>query len=166
MGINKRLQEADERRQSIGDLKVQNLSAQLAKVSLAQQKKEEQVQEKSWKTKEVIEAKLSTADEKKASHLTEMKSKVAEHMSKIEKAQKELEAQIEAARLAAEASLTEKLTKTEENKNLQLEGVLSKIKEHQEYVTKVRSNQDEMLKPKVEELQVKIKAKEERAREL
>merc|ERR1712059_190359 len=105
---------------------------------------------------EVIEAKLSTADEKKASHLTEMKSKAAEHMSKIEKAQKELEAQIEAARLAAEASLTEKLTKTEENKNLQLEGVLSKIKEHQEYVTKVRSNQDEMLKPKVEELQVKL----------
>lgn len=94
-----------------------------------------------------------------------MKSKVSEHMSKIEKAQKELENQIEAARVAAEASLTEKNAKLEENKNLQMEGVLKKIKEHQDYVNKVRDNQDEMLRPKVEELQTKIQIKEEKARE-
>ena len=85
-------------------------------------------------------------------------------MDKIEKAQKELEASLEAARLAAESSLNEKMDKSEELKNLQMEDMLRKIKEHQEHVEKVRNNQEEKLKPYVEELQVNIKAKEERAR--
>jgi hypothetical protein len=85
-------------------------------------------------------------------------------MDKIEKAQKELEASLEAARLAAESSLNEKMDKSEELKNLQMEDMLRKIKEHQEHVETVRNNQEEKLKPYVEELQVNIKAKEERAR--
>ena len=85
-------------------------------------------------------------------------------MGKIEKAQKELEASLEAARVAAEASLNEKMEKSEEMKNLQMEDMLKKIKEHQEHVKEVRSNQEEMLKPHVEKVQATIKAKEERAR--
>ena len=85
-------------------------------------------------------------------------------MGKIEKAQKELEASLEAARVAAEASINEKMEKSEEMKNLQMEDMLKKIKEHQEHVKEVRSNQEEMLKPHVEKVQATIKAKEERAR--
>ena len=85
-------------------------------------------------------------------------------MGKIEKAQKELEASLEAARVAAEASLNEKMEKSEEMKNLQMEDMLKKIKEHQDHVKEVRSNQEEMLKPHVEKVQATIKAKEERAR--
>ena len=85
-------------------------------------------------------------------------------MTKIEKAQKELEASLESARLAAEASLAEKMDKSEELKNLQMEDMLKKIKEHQEHVKDVRNNQEEKLKPYVEELQTNIKVKEERAR--
>jgi phage-related tail protein len=85
-------------------------------------------------------------------------------MGKIEKAQKELEASLEAARFAAEASLNEKMEKSEEMKNLQMEDMLKKIKEHQEHVKEVRSNQEEMLKPHVKKVQATIKAKEERAR--
>ena len=85
-------------------------------------------------------------------------------MGKIEKAQKELEASLEAARIAAEASINEKMEKSEEMKNLQMEDMLKKIKEHQEHVKEVRSNQEEMLKPHVEKVQANIKAKEERAR--
>jgi len=164
--IKKRLQDAEERRLSIGDLKVQSLSAQLAKIQIVQAKKDAQEREMAEQIKEKLQTKLSTADENRSSYLEDMKSKVSEHMSKIEKAQKELEAQIEAARQAAEASLTEKSTKSEENKNFQMESILSKLKEHQEYVDKVRNNQEEMLKPKVEELEAKIKAKEERSKEL
>jgi len=83
-----------------------------------------------------------------------------------EKAQKELEASLEAARVAAEASINEKMDKSEEMKNLQMEDMLKKIKEHQEHVKEVRSNQEEMLKPHVEKVQANIKAKEERAREI
>ena len=89
---------------------------------------------------------------------------VSEHMGKIEKAQKELEASLEAARVAAEASINEKMEKSEEMKNLQMEDMLKKIKEHQEHVKEVRSNQEEKLKPHVEKVHANIKAKEERAR--
>merc|ERR1711936_1310856 len=76
------------------------------------------------------------------------------------------EASLEAARSAAEASIIVKMDKSEEMKNLQMEDMLKKIKEHQEHVKEVRSNQEEMLKPHVEKVQANIKAKEERAREL
>ena len=85
-------------------------------------------------------------------------------MSKIERAQKELESSLEAARIVAEASIAEKMEKSEEIKNLQMEEMLKKIKEHQEHVKEVRNNQEEMLKPHVEKVQASIKAKEERAR--
>ena len=49
-------------------------------------------------------------------------------------------------------------------KNLQMEDMLKKIKEHQEHVKEVKSNQEEMLKPHVEKVHATIKAKEERAR--
>ena len=123
---------------------------------------------------------MHAADEKKAKNLADVKEKVrnirlgfcftsdpfqvSEHMGKIEKAQKELEASLEAARVAAEASINEKMEKSEEMKNLQMEDMLKKIKEHQEHVKEVRSNQEEMLKPHVEKVQATIKAKEERAR--
>ena len=89
---------------------------------------------------------------------------MSEHMGKIEKAQKELEASLEAARVVAEASINEKMEKSEEMKNLQMEDMLKKIKEHQEHVKEVRSNQEEKLKPHVEKVHANIKAKEERAR--
>merc|ERR1712025_1489994 len=56
--------------------------------------------------------------------------------------------------------------KSGEMKNLQMADMLKKIKEHQEHVKKVRSNQEEMLKPQSEKVQATIKAKEERAREI
>lgn len=89
---------------------------------------------------------------------------ISEHMSKIERAQKELESSLEAARIAAEVSIADKMEKSEEMKNLQMEEMLKKIKEHQEHVREVHSNQEEKLKPHVEKVQASIKAKEERAR--
>merc|ERR1712037_118025 len=111
-------------------------------------------------------AKIDIAEEKKAKNLADVKDKVSEHMGKIEKAQKELEASLEAARIAAEASINEKMEKSGEMKNLQMEDMLKKIKEHQEHVKEVRNNQEEMLKPHVENVQANIKAKEERARKI
>jgi len=164
--IVQKLKSAEERRQSIESAKMQILTSKLAKITIAQQKKEEVEKEKVEKLQEAIDSKLTTADENKAKRLSDVKDKVSEHMQKIEKAQKELEASLEAARLAAEATLSEKMEKNEELKNLRMEDMLKKIKEHQEHVDQVRNNQEEKLKPYVEELQINIKAKEERAREL
>jgi len=161
-----RLKNAEERKKSIENERVKNISEQLAKISVAQHKKEEVEKEKSEKIQETLEAKLAAADEKKAKVLEGVRDKVSEHMTKIERAQKELETSLEAARLAAETSLTEKMDKNEELKAGQMEDMLKKIKEHQEHVSQVRNNQEEKLKPYVEELQCTIKAKEERAREI
>jgi len=163
--IQLRLKEAEGRKKSIEEERVKSLAAQLAKIEIAAQKREEVEKEKVEKIQEALESKLSAADENKAKVLSEVKDKVSQHMSKIEKAQKELEASIEAARQAAETSLTEKMDKNEELKSLQMEETLKKIKEHQEHVEKVRTNQEEKLKPYVEDLQTNIRAKEERARQ-
>jgi len=164
--IVQKLKEAEERRQSLEIVKVKNLTDKLAKISVAKQKKEDVEKDKVEKIQVAIDSKLSAADENKAKILSDVKDKVSEHMTKIEKAQKELEASIESAKQAAEASLNEKMGKSEELKNLQMEDMLKKIKEHQDHVVNVRQNQEEKLKPYVEELQCNIKAKEERAREI
>merc|ERR1712200_156008 len=52
-----------------------------------------------------------------------------------------------------------KLGKTEENKGEYMEEMLKKIKEHEAYVSKVRSNQEDRLKPYFAELEVNIKEK-------
>jgi len=163
--IDHKLKEAEERKKNIGTERIKNLVSQLAKIEIAQQKREESEKVKAEKIK-ASEAKLHAADEKKAKYLADVKDKVSEHIGKIEKAQKELEASLEAARSAAEASIIVKMDKSEEMKNLQMEDMLKKIKEHQEHVKEVRSNQEEKLKPHVEKVQANIKAKQERAREV
>merc|ERR1712013_30211 len=160
--IEQKLKGAEERKKIIETDRIKSLANQLAKIDLAQQKREESEKAKADKIK-ANEAKLHAADEKKSKVLAEVKDKMSEHMVKIEKAQKELEASVEAARMAAEASLNEKM---EVMKNLQMEDMLKKIKEHQEHVKEVKSNQEEMLKPHVEKVHATIKAKEERAREI
>jgi len=164
--IDHKLKGAEERKKIIETERVRSLENHLAKIDIAQQKKEESENVKAEKINKANEARLHAADEKKAKGLVNIKDKVSEHMSKIERAQKELESSLEAARIAAEVSIAEKMEKSEEKKNLHMEEMLKKIKEHQEHVREVHSNQEEKLKPHVEKVQASIKAKEERAREI
>ena len=93
-----------------------------------------------------------------------MKDKVSEHTAKIEKAQQALEAAIEAAKEATKTGITEKMSKTEENKNVQLEEMMNALKEHGERVKNVRSNLDEKMKPKAQQILDNMVKKEEAAR--
>jgi len=162
--INQKLKNAEERRVSLDNLRMKNLTAQLARIELAQQKKEEIVQEKSTKAAEVLTTKLIVAEEKRAAQLQEVKDKLGGHMDKIEKAQKELELQQEAAKTAAEASLAEKMIHTQKKRDEEMEEKLKKIQEHQEKVKEVQNNKEERLKPYVAEIETNIKEKHDRAR--
>merc|ERR1719278_842604 len=92
-------------------------------------------------------------------HMAETKEKLGEHLARVERAQKDLEIQTEVARLSAEFALNAKMIKAEENKDEHLDEMLKKIKEHEAYVSKVRSNQENRLKPYFAELEVNIKEK-------
>jgi len=162
--INRKLKDAEERRISLDNLRMKNLTAQLARIEIAQQKKEDIVQEKSTKAAEILTTKLTTAEEKREKQLQEVKDKVGEHMGKIEKAQKELELSLEAAKVAAEAQLSEKMDQHQKKRDEEMEEMLKKIKDHQEKVSNVRSNQEERLKPYVAELETSINQKFDRAR--
>jgi len=164
--IDQKLREAEERKKNIETQRIMNLETQLAKIDIAQQKKEESERAKAEEILRANEARLQAADEKKARGLFNVRVKVSEHMHKIEMAQERLEASLEAARIAAEASIYEKREKSVEMKNLQMEDMLRKIKDHQEHVKEVRSNQENMLRPHVEKVQASIREKEERAREI
>jgi len=162
--LNKKLSDAAERRISLDNIKMKSLSDHLAKIELAQQKKEDIIAEKSSKVAESLSTRLSVAEENRTAHMQVVQDKLSEHMGKIEKAQKELENQLEAARIAAEASLSEKMESHKKKRDEEMEEMLKKIQEHQEKVSKVRSNQEERLKPYVNDLENSIKEKLDRAR--
>merc|ERR1712059_157539 len=154
--IEEKLSAAESRRAAMDLLRAQNLSSKLAKVELVKQKKEDLVAEKLLKTKTEMEAKLKTGEENRLAHLTETKEKLSDHLAKVERAQRELEVQTEAARLSVEFALHAKMMKAEENKDEQMDELMKKIKEHEEYVSKVRANQESRLKPYFEELGISI----------
>jgi len=164
--IAKRLQDAEERKQILEQEKLQKLAAKLEKIPNVQEKKEKIIAEKSVQIREKMESKLIHAEENKKKHVEEVKEKISEHTAKIEKAQQALEAAIEAAKEATKAGLDEKMSKTEENKNVQLEEMMSALKEHSEHIKSVRNNMDEKMKPKAEQILVNMVKKEEAAREL
>jgi len=163
--IARKLREAEERKQSLDQLRMDSLTAQLARIEITQQKKEELVAEKSSKAKEVMESKLHVAEEKRSAQLQEVKDKMTDHMGKIEKAQKDLEHQLELARAAAEATLCEKMDTYKKNRDEEMEEMLKKIQDHTDKVNMVRSNQEERLKPYVSELEQNIKEKLDRAKQ-
>jgi len=157
--LEEKLSAAECRRVAMESLRAQNLSSKLAKVEQVKMKKEELVTEKSLKTKAELETKLKTGEEKRMALLSETKEKLSDHLAKVERAQKELEVQTEAARLSVEFALHAKMMKAEENKDEKMEELMRKIKEHEEYVSKVRVNQEKKLKPYFEELEINLKEK-------
>merc|ERR1712198_394858 len=157
--IAKKLAEAEERKQSLEQEKLQKLAANLEKISLAQEKFAAEVLEK-------IESKQGQAEELRKKQMVDMKEKVSEHSLKIEKAQRELEAAIEAAKVETQAAIDKKMHNYEENKNVQLEEMLTALKDHSERIKNVRTNMEDLMKPKAQLIIENIAKKDEVAREL
>merc|ERR1712073_138558 len=98
--------------------------------------------------------------------MDEVKEKISEHSSKIEKAQKELEAAIEAAKVETQAAIEKRMSTAEENKNVQLEEMLTALKDHSVRIKNVRTNMEDQMKPKAQSIIENIAKKEEASREL
>jgi len=163
--LNKKLKEAEDRRKSLDNLRMKNLTDQLAKVEIAQQKREEIETEVKAKAAEKLNEKLVTAEENKNAQIKAMKDKLSDHMDKIDKAQKEIEAQLETYKSKTECQLTEKLEAADENRAKENQEMLNKIREHLENVEKVKDqvpNQAELE----ESMKEKIKLRMERATQL
>lgn len=163
--LTKKLAEAEERKNQLEQEKLQKLTAHLEKVSLAQEKKEKEQEKFAAEVLEKIEAKQGQAEELRKKQLDEVKEKVSEHAMKIEKAQKELEAAIEAAKVETQAAIDKKMHNYEENKNVQLEEMLTALKDHSDRIKVVRTNFDQM-KPRAQQIIENIAKKEEVSREL
>jgi len=143
--IAKKMKEAEDRKQSLDQLKMQNLTAQLEKIKITHQKKEELVAEKSSKAKEVMDSKLAVAEEKRTAQLQEFKEKLSDHLGKIEKAQEKIEVSSMAAKLAAEASLSEKMENHKKKRDEEMEGMLKKIQDHARRAELVRQNKERLM---------------------
>merc|ERR1712189_116669 len=115
---------------------------------------------------EKIESKQGQAEELRKKQMVDMKEKVSEHSLKIEKAQRELEAAIEAAKVETQAAIDKKMHNYEENKNVQLEEMLTALKDHSERIKNVRTNMEDLMKPKAQLIIENIAKKDEVAREL
>jgi len=161
--IEVKLTAAASRREMLDQLRAKSISSQLAKIEVVQSKKEELNVEKSTKSKEVLESKLTTQEKNRAEQLQKSKEKMAEQLAKVERAQKELEIQTEAARLSAECALNAKLTKAQEKRVEQLEVTVKKMKEHKEYVAEVRSSCDRQFTELESKFESELNMKMEKA---
>jgi len=143
--IAKKMKEAEDRKLSLDQLKMQNLAAQLDKIKITHQKKEELVAEKSSKAKEVMDSKLAVAEEKRTAQLQEVKDKLSDHLGKIGKAQEKIEVNSMAAKLAAEASLSEKMENHKKKRDEEMEGMLKKIHDQARRAELVRQNKERLM---------------------
>merc|ERR1719411_2402655 len=66
----------------------------------------------------------------------------------------------------SQAAIEKKMNNAEENKNTQLEEMLTSIKSHSEHVKAVRTNMEEQMKPKAQSIIESIAKKEETSKEL
>jgi len=164
--IAKKLAEAEGRKQSLEQEKLQKLAANLEKISLAQEKKEKKQEQFAAEVLEKIESKQGQAEEQRKKQMVDMKEKVSEHSLKIEKAQRELEVAIEAAKAETQAAIDKKMHNYEENKNVQLEEMLTALKDHSERIKNVRTNMEDLMKPKAQLIIDNIAKKDEVSREL
>jgi len=168
--IDEKMAAVASRREKLDKLRVKNISEQLAKVDDAKQRREEINAEKSSKSKEVLETRMEALERNRATQLQLLRMKQTEQLAKVERAHQELEIQTEAARVAASCSLKAKLSKTQENREEQLEELIKRLKEHEKHVAEVRLSHERLFsedKNKVEaELTKKLeKAAKERERQ-
>merc|ERR1711971_1217804 len=164
--ISKKLADAEERKKVLEQEKAKKLASQLERISLAKEKKGKEEEKFSAEVMEKIESKRVHAEELKKKQMEEFNEKVSEHASKIEKAQKELEAAIEAAKAETQAAIDKRMNNAKENKDVQLEEMMTALKDHSNRVKNVRTNLDDQMKPKARSIIENIAKKEESSREL
>ncbi|XP_023159358.1 stathmin isoform X3 [Ceratitis capitata] len=134
--IEQKLKAAEERRISLEQKKMADLSYKLSKIEEATRKKDEITNEFINQTKEKLETKIEQHVEKREAIISDMKEKLKIHSQEIEKTREQLEQQKSIEKVAIEEKLKTAQTLRDEN----IKKMLERLKEHERRAEVVRQN--------------------------
>ncbi|KAH0533784.1 histone-lysine N-methyltransferase, H3 lysine-79 specific isoform X1 [Cotesia glomerata] len=155
--IEEKLKAAEERRLSLEAHKLASLAAQLSKIEETARKKDEITAAFMTATRESLDAKMNSSEEKREAHMSELKSKLKEHLESVEKTRLNLEQQTREVRAAVEEKLKTAAAQRDEN----IKKMLDRLKEHEDQVIRVRQGMTE----RAQNLETQIQGKLDQARE-
>nr|XP_036215746.1 intracellular protein transport protein USO1 isoform X2 [Bactrocera oleae]XP_036215747.1 intracellular protein transport protein USO1 isoform X2 [Bactrocera oleae]XP_036215748.1 intracellular protein transport protein USO1 isoform X2 [Bactrocera oleae]XP_036215749.1 intracellular protein transport protein USO1 isoform X2 [Bactrocera oleae] len=142
--IEQKLKAAEERRISLEQKKMADLSYKLSKIEEATRKKDEITNEFINQTKEKLETKIEQHVEKREAIISDMKEKLKIHSQEIEKTREQLEQQKSIEKVAIEEKLKTAQTLRDEN----IKKMLERLKEHN---TNKKNQIDQLETQKLEE---------------
>lgn len=146
--IEQKLKAAEERRISLEQKKMADLSYKLAKIEEATRKKDEITNEFINQTKEQLESKMEQHVEKREAIISDLKEKLKIHSQEIEKTREQLEQQKFIEKIAIEEKLKSAQTLRDEN----IKKMLERLKEHNTVkIAEIKNQIDQLESQKIEE---------------
>ncbi|KAL9924683.1 GYF domain-containing protein gyf-1 isoform X3 [Glossina fuscipes] len=146
--IENKLKAAEERRISLEQKKMADLSYKLAKIEEATRKKDEITNEFINQTKENLETKMEQHVEKREAIISDLKEKLKIHSQEIEKTREQLEHQKYVEKIAIEEKLKSAQTLRDEN----IKKMLERLKEHNTIkIAEIKNQIDQLESQKIEE---------------
>jgi len=148
--INRKLSDAEARREELRKLRKENIDDKLATV---QTKKEEMITEKTNKVKENLENKLKASEENRDAIIRKTKEDVHAYLTKVERKVSELEVSTEAEKIAFKIAMDAHNIKVDDKRLEQLETRVKELQDHEDYVKMVKANQEKKKQQYLESLE-------------
>ncbi|XP_037958672.1 stathmin isoform X1 [Teleopsis dalmanni] len=146
--IEQKLKAAEERRISLEQKKMADLTNKLAKIEEATRKKDEIANEFINQTKEQLESKMEHHVEKREAIISDLKEKLKIHSQEIEKTREQLEQQ----KISEKVAIEEKLKSAQSLRDDYIKKMLERLKEHNtNKIAEIKNQIDQLESQKIEE---------------
>uniref|UniRef100_A0A1E1WT78 Stathmin n=1 Tax=Pectinophora gossypiella TaxID=13191 RepID=A0A1E1WT78_PECGO len=150
--IQEKLKAAEERRRSLEASKMAVIAQKMQKIEEASRIRSEQTNNFIATTKEALDAKMETHEEKREAYINELRARLKDHLEGVEKTRLTLEQQTAEVYKAIEDKMTTAADKRDEN----IKKMLERLREHEEQVRKVRAGNQERFQQLETQIQDKL----------
>ncbi|CAG9784700.1 unnamed protein product [Diatraea saccharalis] len=137
--IQEKLKAAEERRRSLEASRMAAIAQKMARIEEASRIRMEQTNSFISTTKEALDAKMETHEEKREAYINELRARLKDHLEGVEKTRLTLEQQTAEVYKAIEEKMATAADKRDEN----IKKMLERLREHEEQVKKVRAGNQE-----------------------
>lgn len=150
--IKEKLKAAEERRRSLEASKMAAIAQKMAKIEEASRIRSEQSSTFIASTKEALDAKMETHEEKREAYIGELRARLKDHLEGVEKTRLSLEQQTAEVYKAIEEKMSTAAAQRDEN----LKKMIERLRDHEEQVRKVRAGNCEKFQQLENSIQEKL----------
>lgn len=155
--IQKKLKEAEERRQSLEAQKLNQLNEKLSRLAEVNQKREGLEEEFQEATRLSYEKKIEAFKENREAHIKSIQEKQREHVSRVEEVRRSLDAQTQEML----ASIQKKIENASEAREAQIAALQERLRNHDKHIVDVRKQLEDLVDEKREKIQKKLETAQE-----